>query len=337
MPRARVFVTRHLPGGALDYLREHCETAVWQNEMPPPYEELKREASFSDGLLTLLTDRIDQPLLSSAPRLRAVSNMATGYDNIDVAAATRYGVLVTRTPGVLAETTADFAFALLLAVARRVAEADRYVRAGKWRTWGPEIMLGHDVHGATLGIVGMGDIGAEVAKRARGFDMRIVYHSRTAKPDLDKQHGMKALALEALLRESDFVTLHAPLTQETRGMIGEAQLRMMKPTAFLINTARGLLIDQPALVRALEEGWIAGAGLDVSDPEPIAPDDPLLRLDNLVIAPHIASASIATRSRMAMLAAEQLVQALEEKIPEHVVNQEVTTQQHKLLKGGQDS
>jgi glyoxylate reductase len=329
MSRARVFVTRHLPGGALDYLRKHCETVVRRDEMPPSYEELKREASLSDGLLTLLTDRIDESLLSSAPRLRVVSNMATGYDNIDVAAATRHGVLVTRTPGVLAETTADFAFALLLAVARRVAEADRYVRTGKWRTWGPEIMLGHDVHGATLGIIGMGGIGAGVAKRARGFGMPIAYYSRTAKPDLEKQYGMKALALEALLRESDFVTLHAPLTDETRGMIGEAQLRMMKPTAFLINTARGSLIDQGALYRALSEGWIAGAGLDVTDPEPIAADDPLLKLDNLLIAPHIASASVATRSRMAMLAAEQLVQALEGKIPEHVVNQEVTTQRRK--------
>jgi glyoxylate reductase len=322
MPRPRVYVTRHLPGGALEFLRERCDVGVWEGELPPPYEEVRREAARSDGLLTLLTDRIDEQLLSGAERLRVVSNMATGYDNIDVGAATRRGVLVTRTPGVLSETTADFAFALLLAAARRVAEGDRYVRKGKWKTWGPEVLLGHDVYGATLGIIGLGDIGAEVAKRAKGFGMRIVYHSRTPRPALERRYRMTHVSLNELLRQADFVSLHAPLTPETRAMIGVEQLRMMKPTSVLINTARGPLIDQRALHRALSEGWIAGAGLDVTDPEPISPDDALLELENVVIAPHIASASVATRTRMAMLAAEQLVHALEGRIPRHVVNKE---------------
>jgi glyoxylate reductase len=323
MPRPRVFVTRHLPGGALEYLRQRCDVDVWPDEMPPPYDELRRQAADSDGLLTLLTDRIDERLLAGSTRLRVVSNMATGYDNIDVAAATKRGIIVTRTPGVLSETTADFAFALLLAAARRVAEADRYVRDGTWRTWGPEVLLGHDVHGATLGIIGMGDIGAEVAKRARGFGMRIVYHSRTPKPALARRYRMSARPLDDLLRDSDFVSLHAPLTPETRHLMGEDQLRLMKPTAILINTARGPLVDQGALYRALSQGWIAAAGLDVTDPEPIQADDPLLKLDNVVIAPHIASASFATRSRMAMLAAEQLVQALDGGVPKHAVNRAV--------------
>jgi glyoxylate reductase len=323
MPRPRVYVTRHLPGGAIDYLREHYETLVWPDEMPPSYDVLRKEAETADGLLTLLTDRIDEPLLAGAKRLRVVSNMATGYDNVDVDAATRHGVLVTRTPGVLSETTADFAFALMLAVARRITEADRFVREGRWRTWGPEVLLGQDIHGATLGIVGMGQIGEEMAKRARGFGMRIVYTSRTPKPALERRYKMTALTLDESLRESDFVTLHAPLTDETRKMIGEQQLRLMKPTAFLINTGRGPLVDQQALYRALSERWIAGAALDVTDPEPMAPDDPLLGLDKLVIAPHIASASVATRSKMAMLAAEQLVDALEGRVPKYAVNPEV--------------
>ena len=236
--------------------------------------------------------------------------MATGFDNVDVAAATERDVLVTRTPGVLSETTADFAFALLLAAARRVVEGDRYAREGSWKTWGPEILLGHDVYGATLGIVGMGGIGTEVAKRARGFGMRIVYTSRTRKPALEKRDRMEFLELDDLLRESDFVTLHAPLTIETRHMINERTLRLMKPTAVLVNTARGPLVDQAALYQALKKGWIAAAALDVTDPEPMPRDDPLLTLPNVIVTPHIASASVATRSRMAMLAAENLVQAL---------------------------
>ncbi len=322
MPSPRVYVTRHLPGRALEYLGQHCEVTVWGGELPVPADELRRQAASCEGLLALLTDRVDEGLLSGAPGLRVVSNMATGFDNVDVAAATPRGVLVTRTPGALSETTADFAFALLLAAARRVAEADRYVRAGHWKTWGPEILLGHDVHGATIGIVGMGGIGQEVAKRARGFGMRILYNSRERKPEWEERYTMTFAGIDELLAESDFVTLHAPMTEATRHLINERALRLMKPTAVLVNTARGPLVDQGALYRALAEGWIAAAGLDVTDPEPMAPDDPLLTLDNLVIAPHIASASVVTRSRMAMMAAEQLVEALGGKIPAHAVNPE---------------
>jgi glyoxylate reductase len=322
MTRLHVYVTRHLPGRALEYLGEHCEVGVWDGEMPVPADELRRQVASREGLLALLTDRVDEALLTAAPRLRVVSNMATGFDNIDVPAATQRGVLVIRTPGVLSETTADFAFALLLAAARRVVEADRYVRAGGWKTWGPEILLGHDVHGATIGIVGMGGIGQEVAKRAAGFGMRILYNSRERKPELEEQYSMTFAAIDELLAESDFVTLHAPLTDRTRHLIDERALRLMKPTAVLVNTARGPLVDQTALYKALTEGWIAAAGLDVTDPEPMAADDPLVTLDNLVIAPHIASASVATRSRMAMMAAEQLVEALGGKVPKNVVNPE---------------
>jgi glyoxylate reductase len=322
MALPRVFVTRHLPGDALGFLAKHCDVALWPGELPPSTDALAREVGGCDGILTLLTDRVDEALLAQAERLLVVSNMATGFDNVDVGAATRRGVLVTRTPGVLSETTADFAFALMLAAARRVAEADRYVRGGRWRTWGPEILLGRDVHGATLGIVGMGGIGEEMARRARGFGMRIVYNSRTPKPALERRYQMEFLPLPDLLRRSDFVSLHAPLAPETRHLIGEAQLRMMKPEAVLVNSARGALVDQRALHRALREGWIGGAALDVTDPEPISADDPLLGLENLVIAPHIASASVATRSRMAMMAAEQLVTALEGRMPKHAVNPE---------------
>jgi glyoxylate reductase len=323
MPRPRVYVTRHLPGDALELLGQQTELTVWPEEQPPPRDELLREATRSDALLTLLTDSIDRELLDVARDLVVVSNMATGFDNVDVEAATAHNVLVTRTPGVLSETTADFAFALMLAAARRVVEADRYVREGRWRTWGPEVLLGRDVWGATVGIVGMGGIGSEVAQRARGFGMRILYHSRTRKPALERRYRMEFVSLPQLLRESDFVTLHAPLTQQTRRLIGRAEFQAMKPGAVLVNTARGPLVDQEALYHALKEGLIAGAGLDVTDPEPMAADDPLLSLTNLVIAPHIASASIATRSRMAMLAAENLLQALGGRLPKDAVNRQI--------------
>ena len=323
MPRPRVYVTRHLPGGALDLLAQHADVQLWPGDLPPPPGELKRQAAASDALLTLLTDRIDATLLKQSSRLLVVSNMATGFDNIDIAAASRQAVLVTRTPGVLSETTADFAFTLILAAARRVVEANDYVRQGLWKTWGPETMLGHDAYGATLGIVGMGGIGQEVARRARGFGMRIVYNSRTQKPVLERRFHMAFLTLDQLLTESDFVTLHAPLTAETRHLIGRPQLALMKPAAVLVNTARGPLVDQAALFEALRAGRIAAAALDVADPEPMPAGDPLLTLPNVIVTPHIASASVATRSRMALLAAENLVQALQGSVPRHAVNREI--------------
>ncbi len=323
MTRPRVYVERHLPGGALEYLGQHADVSLWEGELPPPPEDLRSRAADSDGLLTLLTDRVDEALLDAGPDLLVVSNMATGFDNVDVAAATARNVLVTRTPGVLSETTAEFAFALMLAAARRVAEGDRHVRRGLWKTWGPEVMLGHDLHGATLGIVGMGGIGRVMARLARGFGMRVVYNSRTPKPDLEKRYRMAFLALDDLLRESDFVSLHAPLTPETDHLIGERQLGLMKRTAVLVNTARGRLVDPKALYTALKDGEIAAAALDVTDPEPMPADDPLLTLENVIVTPHIASASVATRSRMAMLAAENLVQALAGRMPKHAVNREI--------------
>ena len=312
----KVFVARELPGPASERLREKAEIEVWPGEMPPSPEELRQRVAGCDAVLSLLTDRIDEALLDAAPSLLVVSNMATGFDNVDVAAATKRNVLVTRTPGVLSETTADFAFALILAAARRVVEGDRYVRQGKWRTWCPQTLLGHDVYGATLGIVGMGGIGTEVAKRAKGFGMRILYTSRTRKPDVERDLGAEWRLLDDLLRESDLVTLHAPLTDETRQMINERTLRLMKPTAVLVNTGRGPLVDQKALHEALRDGLIAYAALDVTDPEPMPSDDPLLTLPNVIVTPHIASASVATRSRMALLAAENLLAGLRGEVPE---------------------
>lgn len=325
MRRPRVYVTRHLPGGALEFLGRHAEVELWPEELPPPREELLRYAPEQDALLTLLTDRIDEALLEAAPRLLVISNMATGFDNIDVEAATRRRVLVTRTPGVLSETTAEFTLALIFAAARRVVEGDRKTRAGEWATWGPEILLGRDLTGATLGIVGMGGIGTAVARRARALGMRVVYHSLSRRQPLERRYRMEFLELDELLARADFVSLHAPLTEETRHLINERTLRLMKPEAVLVNTARGPLVDQAALYRALSEGWIAGAALDVTDPEPMPVDDPLLSLPNVVVTPHIASASVATRSGMAMLAAENLVEALSGRVPGNTVNPEVAT------------
>lgn len=321
--RPRVFVTRRLPGPALERLAKETDVEVWPEELPPSREKLAREAQQSDALLTLLTDRIDALLLHAAPDLLVVSNMATGFDNIDVPAATARRVLVTRTPGVLSETTADFAFALLLAAARRVVEGDRFVRDGRWKTWGPETLLGQDIYGATLGIVGLGGIGREVARRARGFGMRVLYTGPSRKPDAERELGVEFRALDELLRESDFVSLHAPLTPETKHLINARTLRLMKPLAVLINTGRGPLVDQAALFEALRSGVVAGAALDVTEPEPMSPDDPLLTLPNVIVTPHIASASVATRSRMALLAAENLITALRGEIPEHAADPQV--------------
>jgi len=306
----KVYVTRKVPEAAIDRLRQECEVEVWEGELPVPREVLLEKVRDIDGLFCLLTERIDQELLDAAPRLRVVSNMAVGYDNIDVAACTARGIPVGNTPGVLTETTADLAFALLLAAARRLVEGVDYVRAGRWKTWGPMLLMGQDVHGATLGIIGMGRIGQAVARRARGFDMRVLYHNRHPVPDAAAKLGATYVDLDTLLRESDFVSLHVPLTEETYHLIGREELRKMKPTAVLVNTARGGVVDPEALREALREGWIAYAALDVTEPEPIPPDDPLLRLPNCIVVPHIGSASVATRTKMALMAAENLLAGL---------------------------
>ena len=318
--RARVFVTRRLPGDALERLVRDCDVEVWPGEMPPPADELRAKIVDAEGLICLLTDRIDAPLLEAAPRLRVVSNVAVGYDNVDVAAATARGIPVGNTPGVLTETTADLAFALMMAAARRIVEGDRFVREGRWRTWDPNLLLGYDLYGATLGIVGFGKIGRAVARRARGFDMRMLYASRTP---VEEAGDAVRVDLDTLLRESDFVSLHVPLTRETSRMIGVPQLRAMKRAAVLVNTARGGVIDQAALVRALEDGEIAAAGLDVAEAEPIRAGDPLLRAPNVVLLPHIGSATHATRARMASMAVDNCIAGLlGERLP-HCVNAEV--------------
>jgi glyoxylate reductase len=321
--RPRVFVTRQLPGEALGRLSKHAELTVWEDELPPPREALLERARGADGLITLLTDRVDAPLLEAVPSLRAVSNVAVGYDNIDVAACTARRIAVGNTPGVLTETAADFAFALLMGLARRVAEADAYVRAGKWRTWSPTLLLGADVHGTTLGIAGLGQIGAAVARRARGFGMRVLYTSRQARPELEAELGLWRVDKATLLAQSDFLSLHVPLTPETRHWLGRAELAAMKPGAMLINTARGTVVDQAALIEALARGHLGGAALDVTEPEPLPMDSPLLKLPNVLIAPHIASASHATRGRMASMAVDNLLAALDGRRPPHCVNPEL--------------
>jgi glyoxylate reductase len=299
---ARCFVTRDLPGNALDRLAAEHEVDVWPGELPPSREELFAGAADAEGLLCLLTDRIDAELLDACPRIRAIANLAVGTDNIDLAEAARREIPVGNTPGVLTETTADLAFALLLASSRRVVESAGAVRAGEWRTWEPAGWLGYDAHGATLGIVGPGKIGTAVARRAAGFGMRVLLSGREPGPD--------RVPLERLLAEADFVSLHAPLTEGTRHLIGEPELRAMKETAVLVNTGRGELVDPEALRRALEEGWIAAAGLDVTEPEPLPADHPLLGAPNLTVLPHIGSASHVTRGAMADLAVDNLLAGL---------------------------
>jgi glyoxylate reductase len=306
---ARCFVTRELPGSALDRLREAHEVDVWPERLPPSSEELRRRTAEVEGLLSLLTDRVDAELIDGSPHLRAISNYAVGYDNIDVEAATARGIAVGNTPDVLTETTADLAFALLLAAARRLPEALASVAEGDWLTWEPARHLGYDVHGATLGIVGMGRIGRAVAKRAEGFEMTVLSTSRTS-----------TTTLEELLAGSDFVSLHCPLTPETHHLIDAEALATMRPDAILINTARGPIVDQAALVTALERATIAGAALDVTDPEPPAADDPLLSAPNLIMVPHIASATHATRERMADLAVDNLLAALAGESMPHAVS-----------------
>ncbi|MBI3751360.1 MAG: D-glycerate dehydrogenase [Chloroflexi bacterium] len=325
MSRPRVFVARVIPEAGLAPIREACDTDVWPDELPPPREELLRRVEGIDGLVSLLTDRVDGELLDRAgPQLRVVSNYAVGFDNVDVAACTGRRIPVGNTPGVLTETTADLAWALIMAAARRVAEGDRYVRAGRWRTWGPMLLLGSDVHGSTIGIVGFGRIGQAVARRATGFGMRILYHDLSrATEAVERELGARFATLDELLAESDVVSLHVNLTDVTRQLINRERLATMKTNAILVNTSRGPVVDQVALFEALRDGVIGAAGLDVTDPEPMAADDPLLTLENCLVVPHIASATHATRGRMASMAAANLLAGLRgERLP-NPVNPEV--------------
>ena len=323
--RKKVYTTRKLPEEAMKILESKFDVEVWPDEMPPPKSLLIEKVKDADGLVCLLTEPIDEEVINAAgSQLRGISQVAVGFNNIDVKAATGKGIYVTNTPGVLTDTTADFAFTLLMSVARRVAEADRYAKAGKWKVpWGLMMMLGQDVWRRTIGIIGMGRIGSAVAKRAKGMNMKILYYDVIRNEQAEKEVGAKYVDLETLLGESDFVTVHVPLLPSTHHLMNEDRLKLMKKTACLINTSRGPIVDEKALYKALKEGWIWAAGLDVWEEEPADLDNPLLRLENVTSTPHIASASVATRTKMAVMAAENMVDILEGRVPPNLVNNEV--------------
>lgn len=321
MPKPKVFVTRIIREKGLQLIKEFCEAEIWPEELPPDRATLLEKVRGVEGILCLLTDRIDTEVLDAAgPQLKVVSNHAVGFDNIAIGEATARGIPVGNTPGILTDATADFAFALLLAAARRVTEAERYLRAGRWVTWGPSTLLGMDLAGKTLGLIGFGRIGQAVAKRAIGFDLRVLYYDPSALP---AWNATPVETLDELLQQSDFVSIHTPLTERTRRMVNAEFLAKMKPTAVLVNTARGGVLDQEALYEALKAQRIFAAALDVTDPEPLPLDSPLLTLDNCLITPHIASASAYTRDMMAYLAAQNLLAGLKgERLP-YCVNPEV--------------
>lgn len=320
--KPKVLVTRMLPKDALDLVSRHCHADVNRRDLRYSKKQLIQRLKGKIGMICLLTDAIDAEVLGSNPHLKIVSNVAVGLDNIDVKAATQYGVMVTNTPGVLTETTADFAWALLLAAARRVVEGDRFVRAGKWKEWMFLGFLGYDLYGKTLGICGLGRIGTAVARRAQGFNMRILYTQRHRNEARERELNTTYVDKTTLLRESDFVVLLLPLTSETRHYIGRKELNTMKRTAILVNAARGPIVDEKALVQMLKAGKIAGAGLDVFEREPQV-ERGLLRLQNVVLAPHIASASMETRTKMACMAAENCVAGVTGNRPPNLVNPEV--------------
>jgi glyoxylate reductase len=322
--RPMVFCSWTFPEEGVSLLNEAAEVRVWPGPAAAPREALL--ASLRDGAAAVLavppTDRLDAEAMDAAPHLKVISGFGVGYDYVDVPEATRRGILVCNTPGTLTETTADQTWALLMAAARNIAQSDRYVRSGAWQGYNPGLLLGADVHGATLGIVGLGAIGSAVARRAGGFGMRILYTGRSRKPEVEAATGAEFRTLGDLLRESDFVSINCALTPQTRGLIGKRELGLMKPTAALINTARGAIVDQRALAAALQHGQIAAAGLDVYEQEPIAPDDPLLQCENATLVPHLGSATHATRARMARVAAENIIAALQGRRPPFLVNPE---------------
>ena len=321
--KPRVYVTRLLPKEAMDKINSYCDAKTWDGPLPPPRDVLLENVANIEGLLSLLTDKIDAELMDKAPKLKVISNCAVGFDNIDVPAATKRGIIVGNTPGVLTETTADLAFALLMAAARRVVEGDKEVRAGKWKTWGPMILLGQDVHGATLGIIGLGRIGAAVARRAKGFGMKLLYYDIIRQENVAKELGIEYTELDKLLSQSDFITIHVNLTKETHHLIGAKQFEIMKRTGILVNSSRGPIVDNMALYEALRSKKIAYAALDVTEPEPLRADHPLLTLDNVIVVPHIASASVATRTKMGLMAADNLIAGLKGEMPPNPVNPEV--------------
>lgn len=324
MTKPRVFVTSKIPEQGLKILFDNFYVQVSDYDGLIPKKILIEKVKNIDGLLCLLADTIDKEIMEVAgPRLRIIANYAVGYNNIDVEEATKRGIMVTNTPGVLTETTADLAWALMMAVARRIVEGDKFVRAGRFRGWEPMLLLGTDLYGATLGIIGFGRIGQAVARRAIGFNMKVLYYSRSrVAKQIEEELKATYVDLNTLLKESDFVTLHLPLTKQTYHLIGEEQLKLMRKESYLINTARGPIVDEKALVKALKENWIRGAALDVFENEPqIEPE--LLELENVVLAPHIGSASYATRAKMSVMAAENIVKALKGEVPPNLVNMDV--------------
>lgn len=321
--KPHVLVTRRVPRQIIGQMAAAADLRIWEEDLPIPYTELLAQIDGCDGLYCLLTDQIDGPVLDAAGAgLKVVSQMAVGYDNIDIPACTQRGIPVGNTPGVLTETTADLTLALLLASARRIVEAADFARAGKWQTWRPMELTGMDVYRSTVGIIGLGRIGKAVARRLRGFGCNLLYTQPQPDPEA-AELGAAFVNLETLLESSDFVTLHCPLNDSTHHLIGEKELARMKPTAMLINTSRGPVVDQEALLNALQEGVIGRAGLDVTDPEPISPGHPLLRLPNVTVLPHIGSASVATRTQMAQMAADNLLAGLRRERLPNCVNPEV--------------
>jgi glyoxylate reductase len=331
----RVFVTRPIADAAIRRLAQSVRVDLWDDDLPPPHDELITRLRRADGVLSMVSDRLDATAIATPPRLIAISNLAVGVDNIDLEAATRAGVAVGHTPGILTETTADLAFAMMMAAARRIAESDRFVRAGRWRAWTPRLMLGRDIWGATLGIIGFGAIGKAVARRAAGFGMRVLCSrrdTREANPAAQSAGGdddrpmpiAEPVDLARLLAESDFISLHVPLNDRTVSLIGARELARMKPGAILVNTARGAVVDQKALAVALKSGRLAAAALDVFATEPLPADDPLMQLPNVVLTPHIGSASHATRSRMAELAVDNLLDVFAGRLPRRCANPGVT-------------
>jgi glyoxylate reductase len=321
MDKPKVVITRKIPTVALRMMEEKADVFIWDyEELPIPKHVLLKESKDAAGIYTNVGDPIDKEVIENSPLLKVVSTMAVGFDNIDVAEATKRGIKVGHTPGILTETTADLTFSLLMATARRIPEADTLVREGRWQAWSPMLMTGQDIFGAAIGIIGMGRIGEGVARRAVGFDMKILYHNRSRLPETEQKLNAQYRSLDELLQESDYVVMLAPSNEETFHMIGRRELGLMKPNAILINAARGTNVDEAALYDALKEGRIWAAGLDVFEKEPISKDHPLLSLPNVVATPHIGSATIATRTQMAIMAARNLLLGLQGEKLVHCVN-----------------
>jgi len=318
----KVFITRKIPESGLDLLRKEFDIKVNPQNRALTKDEIIEGVKGKDGLLCLLTDVIDKDVIYAEPNLKMIASYAVGYDNIDVAAATKCRIPVSNTPGVLTETTAEFAWALLFSVARRIVEGDAFTRAGKFKGWEPLLMLGQDVTNKNLGIIGAGRIGTAFALKSKGFQMKVIYTDEQRNEQLERELGAKKVPLSELLKESDFVSIHVPLMKATHHLIGEKELKMMKKTAILLNTARGPIIDESALIKALKEHWIFGAGLDVYEYEPKIPEE-LKKLDNVILQPHTGSGTIETRTKMALMVAENLIEGLKGNIPPNCINKEV--------------